>query len=75
MRFATVAETRNSLPKLLREAHRRHEGVMVTRHGKPYAMIRPVEPQDLEDVEWGRLSSRILAKAWEGEEDRLYDYL
>jgi hypothetical protein len=33
------------------------------------------EVKDLEDREWRRLGKRRLEKAWEGEEDALYDYL
>jgi len=75
MKFATVAETRNRLTQILEEAHRRRELVLVTRHGKPYAMIRPIEPPDLEALEWSKLGEASLRKAWEGEDDRLYDYL
>ncbi len=47
----------------------------VTCHGKPYALVQPLEEGDLEELEWRRLARRKLARAWEGEEDALYDYL
>ncbi len=75
MRFATVAETKNGLSSLLERAHRRREPILVTRHGKPYALIRPIESRDLEGEEWSRLARRALAKAWAGDDDRYYDYL
>ena len=34
-----------------------------------------VEEADLEELEWRRLARKKLARAWEGEEDALYDYL
>ena len=47
----------------------------VTHHGKPYALIQPLEEADLEELEWRQLAKRKLARAWEGEKDALYDYL
>jgi prevent-host-death family protein len=75
MRFASVAEVKNSLSAYLDRASKRKEPVVVTRHGKPYAIIQPITEEDLEDLEWKGLASRRLGKAWEGEEDKLYDYL
>ena len=75
MRFATVAETKNGLSSLLELAHRRREAILVTRHGKPYAVIRPIEGRDLEGEEWAGLARRSLASGWEGDDDRYYDYL
>ena len=49
--------------------------VVVTHHGKPYALIQPVEPADAEELEWKQLARKKLASAWEGEEDALYDDL
>lgn len=75
MKFATVAETKNQLSKYLETAHRNHEPILVTRHGKPYAVIRPVDEADMEDLFWRRMAENSLRRAWEGEDDRLYDYL
>ena len=75
MRFASVAEIKNELPKYLARARRTNEPIVVTHHGKPYALIQPLEQADLEEVEWKQLARKNLARAWEGEEDALYDYL
>ncbi len=75
MRFASVAEVKNSLSAYLARATKRKEPVVVTRHGKPYALIQPITEDDLEALEWKGLAARRLSKAWEGEEDELYDYL
>jgi len=75
MRFASVAEVKNGLSAYLERARKRREPVVVTRHGKPYALIQPITEQDLDRLEWKGLASRRLGQAWEGEEDALYDYL
>lgn len=75
MRFASVAEVKNGLSAYLARARKRREPVVVTRHGKPYALIQPITEQDLDRLEWKGLASRRLGQAWEGEEDALYDYL
>jgi prevent-host-death family protein len=75
MRFASVAEVKNGLSAYLARARKRHEAVVVTRHGKPYALIQPITERDLERIEWKDLATRRLSQAWEGEEDALYDYL
>ena len=75
MRFASVAEVKNGLSAYLERASKRKEPVVVTRHGKPYALIQPITEEDLEKLEWKGLASRQLSEAWEGEEDELYDYL
>jgi prevent-host-death family protein len=75
MRFASVAEVKNELSGYLARAQKKKEPIVVTRHGKPYALILPISAQDLENIEWKVLSRRRLSKAWEGEDDALYDYL
>ena len=75
MKLASVAEARNGLTRLMKEAHRKREGVLITRHGKPYALISPLGESDLEHLDWDRLSRASLNRAWEGDQDRLYDYL
>ena len=75
MRYASVAEVKDRLSEYLARARKRKESIVVTRHGKPYALIQPLSEQDLEELEWRGLARRRLAKAWEGEEDALYDYL
>ncbi len=75
MRFASVAEIKNGLSKYLARAKKKNEPIVVTHHGKPYALIQPLQEGDLEELEWRELARRKLALAWEGEEDALYDYL
>ena len=75
MRFASVAEVKNGLSAYLARARKRHEPLVITRHGKPYALIQPITEQDLERLEWKGLAARRLIQAWEGEDDALYDYL
>ncbi len=75
MRFASVAELKDRLSEYLARARKMKEPIVVTHHGKPYALIQALTEQDLEELEWKRLAKRRLEKAWEGEEDALYDYL
>ena len=75
MRFASVAELRDQLSEYLARARKRKEPILVTRHGKPYALIQPIDAGDLDELEWRRLAEARLRKAWEGEDDGLYDYL
>jgi hypothetical protein len=53
---------------------KKKEPIVVTHHGKPYPLIQPLEEGDLEELEWKQLARRKLARAWEGEDDALYDY-
>jgi prevent-host-death family protein len=75
MRFASVAAVKNQLSRYLAVSRRTREPIVVTHHGKPYALIQPLSEQDLEELEWKGLAKRRLAHAWEGEGDGLYDYL
>lgn len=75
MRFASVAEVKDGLSRYLARARKRNEPIVVTHHGKPWAVIQPLSEQDLEELEWKQLAVKKLSKAWEGEEDSLYDYL
>lgn len=75
MRFASVAEVKNRLSEYLARAREKGEPIVVTHHGKPYALIQPLSEKDLEKMEWGTLAEDRLRQAWEGEEDALYDYL
>jgi len=75
MRFASVAEIKNGLSEYLARAKKKSEPIVVTHHGKPYALIQPLKETDLEELAWKQLARRKLARAWEGEEDALYDYL
>jgi len=75
MRFASVAEVKDRFSEYLRTSRRKRESIVVTHHGKPYALIQPLSEQDLEELEWKGLARRRLARAWKGEDDALYDYL
>jgi prevent-host-death family protein len=75
MRFASVAEMKDGLSEYLARAKKKNEPIVVTHHGKPYALIQPLQEGDLEELEWNQLARKKLARAWEGEEDALYDYL
>ena len=75
MRFATVAEAKNRLSEYLAKARKRKEPILITHHGKPYALIQPLSEEDLDDLDWRQLTRKRLASAWEDEPDALYDYL
>ena len=75
MRFASVAEVKNHLSEYLADAKRKRRPIIVTHHGKPYALIQPISEADLEELEWKRLARARLTRAWKGETDALYDYL
>ena len=73
MQMATVAQVKNQLSKYLARAKRKHEAIIVTLHGKPYALIQPISERDLEALDWKRLAEQRLREAWDGEDDALYD--
>jgi len=75
MRFASVAEVKDHLSEYLARSRRKKEAIVVTHHGKPYALIQPLSEKNLEELEWKGLARRRLERAWEGENDALYDYL
>ena len=41
MRFASVAEVKDGLSEYLARARKKNEPIVVTHHGKPYALIQP----------------------------------
>lgn len=75
MRFASVAEVRSQLSAYLARASRTREAIVVTHHGRPYALIQPLSEHDLADLGWDRLAEARLRQAWGDEDDVLYDYL
>jgi prevent-host-death family protein len=75
MKFVSVAEVKNRLTVYLAQARKKKEPIIVTHHGKPYALIQPISEEDLEELGWDQLGQSVLRKAWEGEDDALYDYL
>jgi len=66
MRFASVADVKNALSEYLARAQKKKEPIVVTRHGKPYALIQPITEQDLESLEWKGIAKARLRKAWKG---------
>jgi len=75
MRFASVAEVKNRLSHYLAQAKRTGEPILVTHHGKPYALIQTIAEKDMEELGWKHLAEIRLQEAWVGEDDALYDYL
>jgi prevent-host-death family protein len=75
MRFVSVADLKNGLSRYLARTRKDRQPIVVTHHGKPYALIQPLDEEDLEKLEWKQLARRKLARAWEAEGDALYDYL
>ena len=75
MRFASVAEVKNQFSAYLAQAKKDKKPIIVTHHGKPYALIQPISEGDLEALGWEQLARTRLQQAWEGEDDALYDYL
>ena len=60
MRFASVAEIKDGLSEYLARAKKNKEPIVVTHHGKPYALIQPLEQADLEELEWKQLARRLV---------------
>ena len=60
MRFASVAELKNQLSVYLARARKMKEPIVVTHHGKPYALIQPITERDLEGLGWERLGADRL---------------
>ena len=76
MRHAVCQRCRTQEPALcVSDQGEKKEPIVVTHHGKPYALIQPLSERDLEELAWKQLATRRLQKAWERESDALYDYL
>lgn len=75
MRFASIAEVKNQLSRYLAQVQKSREPIVITHHGKPYAMIQAISERDLEELGWKSLAETRLREAWAGEDDALYDYL
>lgn len=65
MKFVSVAEVKNRLTVYLAQARKKREPIIVTHHGKPYALIQPISERDLEDLAWKGLGQECLRKAWD----------
>jgi prevent-host-death family protein len=48
--FVSVAEAKNRLTVYLAQARKNKEPIIVTHHGKPYALIQPISEEDLEGL-------------------------
>lgn len=46
MKRVALTDAKNSLPRLLHEAERRGQPVLVTRHGRPVAILHPIRDED-----------------------------
>jgi prevent-host-death family protein len=66
MRFASVADVKNHLSAYLAKAKKDRKPIVVTHHGKPYALIQPISEGGLEALGWERLAERRLQEAWGG---------
>jgi prevent-host-death family protein len=75
MRSASVAEVKTQLSSYLARARKTKEPIIVTHHGKPYALIQPLSEQDSEELEWTALAKTRLSRAWHGDADALYNNL
>jgi prevent-host-death family protein len=58
MRFASVAQVKDGLSQCLARARKKNEPIVVTHHGKPYALIQPLSEDDLEELK--TLIKRVL---------------
>lgn len=54
MRFCTIAELKAHAPEIVRETESRGSQCLITRHGKPMALIVPISE---EEIEWTRIPS------------------
>jgi prevent-host-death family protein len=46
----------------LAQARKKKEPIMVTHHGKPYALIQTISEEDLEGLGWDQLAQSRLRK-------------
>jgi len=75
MTSASVGDLKRHLIVYVRRVRRTNEPIIVTRYGRPYALIRALKSEDLEMARWEELAARQLSSAWENDDDALYDYL
>lgn len=75
MTFASVRDLKRHLIAHVRRARKTNEPIVVTRYGRPYALIRALKSEDLEMSGWKELAERQLSHTWENDDDALYDYL
>lgn len=65
MKFVNVTEVKNRLTVYLARARKKREPIIVTHHGKPYALIQSISKRDLENLAWKDLGQECLRKAWD----------
>lgn len=56
------------MSEYLARARKKNEPIVITHHGKPYALIQPLSEQDSEELEWKELAKKRLGRAWQGNE-------
>jgi len=59
MKSYTVAELKTHASRILDRAQREQADALITRHGRPLALIVPVSPEDLEWSLLPRVRSRL----------------
>lgn len=72
MRFVSVAEVKSQLSAYLARARKTRQPIVVTHHGKPYALIQPISEEDLAELGWQRLAEESLRQAWEDEDTEIF---
>jgi len=72
VRFVSVAEVKSQLSAYLARARRTRQPIVVTHHGKPYALIQPISEEDLAELGWQRLAEESLRQAWEDEDTEIF---
>jgi hypothetical protein len=46
-----------------------------SRPGRPYALIQPITEAEVDDLLWSDLVRNHVSRAWDDDDDALYDYL
>jgi len=72
VRFVSVAEVKSQLSAYLARARKTRQPIVVTHHGKPYALIQPISEEDLAELGWQRLAEESLRQAWEDEDTEIF---
>ena len=63
MKYVSVAEVKNRFSRYLAQTRKKKEAIIVTHHGKPYALIHPISEQDLEELGRNQLGQSRLRQA------------
>jgi prevent-host-death family protein len=62
MTFASVAQVKDGVSRYLARAKKTREPIVVTHHGRPYALIQPLGGTDLDELAWRALARRKLTR-------------